>query len=85
MTDPANKPPQLITTDVITKANLLGMGLLALFTVGAGLIYLLLGLTGWEGGVRILVALLISPVVVSLILGSWWILRRANIDEEKDE
>ncbi len=82
---PDKKKPQLITTEVLTKANLLGIGLLILFAIGAGMVYLLLGLTGWDGAVRILAALLASPFIVSSILAFWWLSRRSTPIEDNNE
>ncbi len=72
MTSP-QKPPDIVTPRAILKANLIGVSLLFLFVVSAGIVYLLMGLIGWEAGAaRILLAMMVGPFIVGIGFGLWW-------------
>ena len=72
------KPP-VITSEILTKANLLGATLLILFGLSTVLIYFLLSVFGWGNVTRILLAMFIGPIIVSTLFGIWFISQKPSI------
>lgn len=71
--------------DVWRRGARLGLQWLALFAVVAGLLYAGMGFLGWSGTMRALVALLVSPLVGSIIIAIWWMARRPALMPPDDQ
>ncbi|RPJ00067.1 MAG: hypothetical protein EHM39_05430 [Chloroflexi bacterium] len=87
------KPPtNLLGWEVWQRGGRLGLIWLALFAIITVVIYLLMGVTGWEGTARALCAMLVGPVIgIGVIIG-WWVVRRPMLaltadrpDREEEE
>ncbi len=81
MQSPEKKSKQsiAITPEILTRANLLGMLLFVLFGVSTFITYLILGVFDWRDLVRVLVAMCIGPMIVTIIFGIWYTTKRPEI------
>ncbi len=81
MVKPTNS---LFGWEIWQRGGLLGLIWLALFAAITVGIYLLMGVTGWDGTARALCAMLIGPVIgVGVIIG-WWVIRRPMLAPASD-
>lgn len=78
MSTPDKRP--LSTMDILKRANTLGIGLFAGLLVCAGLLFVFLGVVGYDDtGIRALISLLLSPMIIAVIFGvGWMIVKGAN-------
>lgn len=81
MQSPEQKPKQsiAITPEILTRANLLGMLLFVLFGVSTLITYLILGVFDWRDLVRVLVAMCIGPMIVIILFGIWYNMKKPEI------
>lgn len=64
--------------NILKRANSLGIVLFGVLLAGAGVLFLLLGLLGWDNiGIRAMVSMLLSPLVVGIVFGFSWLAMRA--------
>lgn len=83
MTDSKQQsPPSLLTSSALSKSFYLGIGILVLFVVGAGLAFLFASLLGWEGTSAILLALVTGPLLGGVIFGLGWIIFKPSLVEQ---
>lgn len=86
-----NNPPYLGWA-VWRRGALLGLYWLALFVAVTVVVYGCMGLLGWSGTARVLCAMGIGPLLGTVIIVVWWIVRRPALepaesyqpDEKKD-
>ncbi len=58
----------------------LGLVWLALFFASAAALYGVLGLLGWQAAWRALCAMFVGPLVGTVIIAGWWLVRRPRWD-----
>lgn len=76
---------------VLKRANVVGIVLFFSFLAVAGLLYLVMGLIGWDNaGLRALAAMFLSPLLLGgLMLGAWLLWRssetqRLTVEEQEE-
>jgi hypothetical protein len=74
-----NPAPGPIGVDVWRRGAKLGLWIALVFFVVTLLIYLIMGLLGWDGVLRALCAMAVGPLVALAVIGGWWIVRRPTI------
>ncbi len=65
-----------LSGDVWRRGAQLGLQLFGVFALVAGLVYAGMGLLGWAGTTRALVAMLVGPLMGSVVIALWWLARR---------
>jgi hypothetical protein len=61
------------------RAAQLGVAVIVLFVLGAGLAYVLTTLAGWGLQARVIVSLLIGPIFGSMFFAVYWLIKRPNL------
>ncbi len=70
--------PILNWSNILKRANTLGMLIFVGLLVIAGIIFALLDLIGWQNtSVQALVALLVSPIIMAVLVGVGWLVLRS--------
>ncbi|HLA45795.1 MAG TPA: hypothetical protein VJZ27_20270 [Aggregatilineales bacterium] len=63
----------------------LGFALIILFIVGAGIVFLLTFITGWELAARALVSLLLGPLVGCVLFYIYWRMKKPVLSTIKTD
>lgn len=76
---PASSQPQVIVQQAVVKGSMLGGVLLVLFAIGAALVYVLMGVAGWDNtSVRIIGAMCVGPLLGLAVFGAWILMQRSR-------
>jgi hypothetical protein len=74
-----NDPSNPLGWPVWRRGALLGLLWLALFVMVTVAVYGVMGLIGWSGTARVLCAMGTGPVLGTVIIGVWWVIRRPTL------
>ncbi len=76
----SQEPFDPLRKEIWQRGARLGVLWLGLFFTSAAALYGLMGLFGWEAVWRALCAMFIGPLVGTVIIAGWWIMRRPRWD-----
>ncbi len=75
MAEPQQDPLSLETW---RRGARLGLWMVLVFFGSTALVWLLMGLLGWDSVVRALCAMCVGPVFAVALIAGWWLRRRAT-------
>jgi hypothetical protein len=66
------------------RGGLLGLIWLGLFAAITVVLYLLMGIIGWDGTARVLCAMILGPLLGIGVIVGWWVIRRPMLAPAAD-
>jgi len=74
-----NDPTNPIGWAVWRRGAVLGLIWVVVFFAVTGITYGVMGLAGWTGDVRALCAMGIGPILATIVIVGWWMVRRPTL------
>lgn len=79
MSKQPNEAPRSLTLNMLKRANSLAMMLLVVLALTAAALFVILDALGWSStGVQAMIALLVAPLLLSIVAGGGWLVWRAG-------